>query len=104
MSTMYARGRESLAASMASSALEGIHSNAPEHDIPCADHVFKLSYTLKEGDQSILYIWVRAICNCFVRDSIEGLQTTALSKRGWAFQECFLSPRVLHFAGVQVLL
>jgi len=103
MASIYSCGLVCIAAVMPASCADGFLHFKPEQDNPCSKHMLKISNKLRGGQNSNLYIGVRELCSCFIRDNISALKRTALSTRGWAYQERILAPRILHFAGPQII-
>jgi hypothetical protein len=103
MANIYGNSLVSIAVELNQHCLDSFLTSKPEAENICFNYMVKLSNTLSTGEESNLYVWVREICGCFVRDDINHLRKTALSKRGWTYQERFLAPRILHFVGAQIL-
>ena len=103
MASVYGNGVISISVDLSTSCVEGFLVPKPEEQNICYNHEVKISNTLSTGESSNLYVWIRDICGCFIKDGIDSLQRTVLSTRGWTYQEKFLAPRILHFIGSQVL-
>lgn len=103
MSSIYGGSMVSIAAELPTTCAEGFLTFAPEQDNPCTKYMMKITNAVQGGQKSNLYVWTQELCRCFVCRDIGELQKTQLAKRGWAYQERFLAPRILHFTGAQIL-
>ena len=103
MASIYDNCLVSIAVELGSDCTAGFLSHTPEQEDFCIDRLIKIPNQLKSGKVSNLYIWTPIICGCFYDRTIDSLKKTALSKRGWTYQERYLAPRILHFIGAQIV-
>jgi hypothetical protein len=103
MASTYENCLVSIAVELGSDCTAGFLRHTPEQQRFCVDCLIKISNRLTSGIMSNLYIWTPGICRCFYIRGIESLKKTPLSERGWTYQERYLSPRILHFIGAQIV-
>ncbi|KAH8758768.1 heterokaryon incompatibility protein-domain-containing protein [Hyaloscypha sp. PMI_1271] len=105
MASTYENCLVSIAVELRSDCTAGFLRHTPEQQGFCVDCLIKISNRLTSGIRrravlKLVQIAKRGRAQSYPRN-IEIF--TPLSERGWTYQERYLSPRILHFIGAQIV-